>query len=71
MLKNGTSSYVNDKNMIEYAVKRTFNRENAWDTVDNDFEHLDSLHNDLVCYISKNHKNTIDYDKMKEILGAI
>ncbi|CDW73342.1 patatin-like phospholipase family [Stylonychia lemnae] len=64
----GNIPYLNDKNLIEYATRRTFNRKDAWDELDNELEQLDNQNNELICYISKNHKNTINYDKMREVI---
>lgn len=44
-----------DSKVIEYAVKRTMSRLDAWDEEDHDFEKLGTQHNELVAYISKTH----------------
>lgn len=65
MLRGNYPYNMEDKNLIEYAANRTFKRDLAWDDEEHEFEHLDSFHNELMCYISKNHRITIDYEKMK------
>lgn len=67
-LKGANHHLLNDPNLIDYAIKRTYNREHAWDEQDNEYEKLDSSHNELICYISKKHRNNIDIDKMEEVL---
>jgi hypothetical protein len=45
-----------DPNLIEYAVRRTISRRDAWDIEEHDFEQLENTNSELVCYISKNHQ---------------
>jgi hypothetical protein len=52
-LLKGNIPLLKDPYLIEYATKRTFNRANAWDTLDHEFEKIDRKDEDLVCYISK------------------
>lgn len=68
MLRGNYPFMTIDKNIIEYVTSRTFNREEAWDEEEHEFENLDNRHNELICFISQKHKSTIDIEKMKEAL---
>ena len=67
----GNTSYLatnSPDEIIEYAVKRTINRKDAWDEEEHEFEQLDNHQNELICYISNRHRNTIDYHNMVDTL---
>ncbi len=83
MLRGNFPYRVMDKNIIEYVTisnklykvylyvqitNRTYNREQAWDEEEHEFEHMDNQNNDLICFISKKHKCNIDLEGMKEAL---
>eukprot|EP00347_Sterkiella_histriomuscorum_P000572 403375331 len=68
-LKGANNHLLTDPNLIDYAIKRTYNREHAWEEQENvEYENLDNQHNELICYISKKHRNNIDIERMEEIL---
>ena len=66
----GNILYLNDKQLIQHATSRTYKRENAWDSIEHEFEELDKNHTELICFISQNHKNTIEFSRMQEALGG-
>ena len=70
-LLKGNIPLLKDPYLIEYAAKRTFNRESAWDTLDHEFETIDRKEEDLVCYISQTKESSIDFSLMQETMQGI
>ena len=58
-----------DSKVIEYAVKRTMSRLDAWDEEDHEFEKLETSHNELVAYIS-HQQDPVDHKLMFQVLSS-
>ena len=61
----GNFPYRVDKNIIEFAANRTFNREAVWDEEEHEFEKIENRHSELICFISSKHKSTLDFQNMQ------